>query len=513
MTFGRLLLIVPPQSCVLDGFRTALIALAAYVRRKLPAIEVAILDLSVTHPDAIAPELRARLGNGSVRTLVGISTVTADYQAALGVAQMIKEIDISTVVVFGGHHASADARTILRAHPQKVDFVIVGEGEIPLASLLSEYPQKERVPGLAFLSRSTGEVQTNEAAPFLGEAELDQIPVSLPGISIASQPGKFEHATYVSARGCPLKCAFCAVASQVIRHKSIAQVIKDIRELVQLGHRRIAFEDNFFANKKTRTHALCRELIGLRREGLDFVWDCQTRVESLLDPETIALMEAAGCEAIYLGAESLVGEDLGFLEKVKNTNRYLTQLTDVVVPALLDSKIRCYINLQFGLPQTKASTIAETMAVMTRLGELAAGRGKEIEVFPQLFVVYPGTKHFDYFRQSRVFRDEDVFEGFTKWEADQKPVLRWLGETFAHGTGGIPLGIMDRGLLARGEFVVDYRAVEAVTTLINRIDGLDGVKVFRYGQYLVKDDTHEHSIPSDADRASRIRLVSGGARA
>src|SRR5256885_1331873 len=78
--------------------------------------------------------------------------------------------------------------------------------------------------------------------------------------------------------------------------------------------------------------------------------DCRSRIESMDRQETINLMQKAGCEAVYLGVESLHEGVLHFLGKTTNPKRYLSRLTEHVVPSLLDSNIDCYINLQFGLP-------------------------------------------------------------------------------------------------------------------------------------------------------------------
>lgn len=504
MSFSRLVLIVPPQSCVLDGFRTALVALSSYVRRKLPAIKVDIVDLSVVHRSELVKELRQVLA-GADRVVAGISTLTADYQAALDVAKAIKTLDPAIITLLGGHHASADAKVILRSHPRLVDFIVVGEGEAPLVEFIRSYPNLDQIPGLAY--REAGAVVVNAAPPLLATEDLDCIPAIYSDIASCSQPGKFEHATYVSARGCPLKCSFCAVSNQQIRHKSVSRIIEDIRALARLGHTRIAFEDNFFANSRTRTRDLCRALIALRNEGVEFSWDCQTRVESMDHPETVTLMQNAGCDAVYLGVEGLHDDVLRFLGKTRNPSRYLSSLENNVVPTLLDSEIDIHINLQFGLPGLSSADVTEaTVARITKLGRLAAARGKKITVFPQLFVIYPGTAHFHLYRRTELL-PEDVFETFTEWEAEQHPVLSWLGETFAHGTGGIPIGIMNQHGLWRREYQIDAEAVESVSNLIDRVADLKGVAVFRYGQFLVKDKKHAgHSSPLVAPDPARSHV-------
>src|SRR5439155_10292908 len=118
------------------------------------------------------------------------------------------------------------------------------------------------------------------------------------------------------------------------------------------------------------------------------------------------------------------------------------RLRQRVVPALLESDVECFINLQFGLPGESKKHHEVTKAFLKEIGLDAARKSKRITIFPMLHVVYPGTEHFlSGLRQQKFPRD--IFESFTFWEMRQAPVLNWLGKHFAHGTGGIPVGILN----------------------------------------------------------------------
>jgi len=202
-------------------------------------------------------------------------------------------------------------------------------------------------------------------------------------------------------------------------------------------------------------------------------------------------MAKAGCEAVYIGVESVHPEQLTYLNKTPNPSKYLETLTQIVVPALLNTDIACYLNLQFGLPGETEKHEHSTCATLASLGQLAAAKGKTITIFPQLHVVYPGTVHFQQgVSQGRFPRN--VFETFTKWEFRQTPVLYWLGEHFAHGTGGIPEGILKPELLRDGGFedvdeVVDSKAVFRISAVLRAIDRIRGVRTFNYGDYIVAE--------------------------
>ena len=146
----------------------------------------------------------------------------------------------------------------------------------------------------------------------------------------------------------------------------------------------------------------------MQKETAAFKWDCQTRVESLKSPEIIKAMEKAGCYAAYLGVEALNYEHLIYLGKTKNPDRYLELLFDIVIPNMLNSNVDCYINLQLGIPGSNGSHHKQTMESLQIVGAMAKKKGKHITVFPQLHVVYPGTKH--YYDAVAEKRNRECFE-------------------------------------------------------------------------------------------------------
>jgi radical SAM superfamily enzyme YgiQ (UPF0313 family) len=473
---------MPPQHGLLSGFSTGLISLANYVEmQRLPALDTRIVDLSVLQPAQMKKEIR-RSVEEQEEMIIGISTTTATYQSALETARVFKRAYPHCTIIFGGHHASNDPETILRSHKKTVDYIIVGEGERALVEFVEKFPRVQDVHGLAYLSN--GEFMQNDSPEFLTSAELDEIPMTFRGNGIHTAPGKFGHITYVSARGCPRHCSFCSVSGEEIRTKGIHRITQELRQLVGNGYCSIAIEDNFFAQSRRRTNELCAALTALRKEGLEFSWDCQTRVESLDHEGVVPLLASAGCEAVYLGVESLNPSHLTYLGKTGRPLDYLHRLLNKVVPLLLDSSINCYLNLQFGIPGETSADRKRTYETLKQLGALASSRKKTITIFPQLHVVYPGTKHFkDGIHEGRF--PKDTFETFTEWEAKQTPVLTWLGEHFAHGTGGLPEGILLEDKLRKGRYEVSVNKVLGVSTSLSAIDRIKGIEVFKYGSYLV----------------------------
>jgi radical SAM superfamily enzyme YgiQ (UPF0313 family) len=386
-------------------------------------------------------------------------------------------------VVLGGHHASPEAEVVL-AHHASVDAVVVGEGERALLALTNAPTELQKTPNLVYRGRLG--ISRAPSASLLDQSELDSIGPTFSGASLRSTPGKFAHATYVSARGCPLRCSFCAVANEKIRAKSPAVVAKELEELVsESGYSRIAIEDNFFAHSMKRTAEVCSAIRTLRK-SVAFTWDCQTRVESLARPGIIRMMAEAGCEAVYVGVEALHPELLTKLGKTATPEAYLQALLDKVVPALLASPIDCHINLQFGVPGTADIHRQFAERALRDLSRKATIAGKTITIFPQLAVMYPGTADSRVALGERRFGTEsrEVFEAFTEWEARRQPILNWMGRNFAHGTGGIPEGILDGYSLRLGQFEVVGEAVLRILSELSFVESLPGLRLFKYGEFL-----------------------------
>jgi hypothetical protein len=483
---NTLLLVMPPQLGLLEGFSSGLIALGNYVKLHNKDTSVRLLDLAEVAPARTSECVRAALQGLSGTVFAGITGTTAGYQSMLSTAQAFKECSPGVITVFGGPHATAQDEIILERHPF-VDFVVRGEGEMALSCLLRHHRKPERVPGLSFRDGSRI-VKTEDALP-LDPAVLDLLDPypTFPG-ELSSPPGKLDHVTYVSARGCPLKCNFCVVRDSAIRAKSVPAVIKDLRHLVgQRGYKRIAIEDNFFAHRPKRTLELCAAITQLQQE-MNFTWDCQTRVESMRRSEIVAAMAEAKCDRVYLGVEALVPAQLQFLGKTQRPEKYLECLSAEVAPQVLSAGIDLEINLQLGIPGEDESQRTATLSELNRLGRIAASHGRSIVVCPQLHVVYPGTPHSQTHLATGGFGvfGNAVFEEFTAWEAEHQPILNFFGEHFAHGNGGIPIGILDRGGLSRSEFGIDEKSIDSLSSQLAAMEGIEGISIRKYGEYLTR---------------------------
>lgn len=477
-------LIVPPQKGLLEGLSSGIISIASYLKRHANGnVGIEIHDLSHFSLNAMSSYLKRVFCSQADTVFAGITTTTATYQSAVDLAREIKAIHKNTVVIFGGHHAQVQDEIILKRHPE-VDLIVRGEGEIPMLRLVREYPKLQAVPGLSY--RKGDQIRSNPCPPFLSQEELDQIDVTLKANGIQSPLGKFDHITYVSARGCPLKCSFCAVANERIRSKSIQAIIRDLKHLVlERGYRKVAIENNFFAQSPKHTMELCKAIVQARQEEPAFVfsWDCQTRVESLVSQELVAVMRDAGCDAVYLGVENFDPSIVRYLGKSQHPARYL-ELADRAIDLLCNHGIDCFINLQVGFPFESKTHKRNNIGALQKLARLAYSKGGRLVIFPMLAVVYPGTVHFNDLIQSGV--PESIFEIYTAWEERHQDMRDFLANNFAHGTGGIPTGMLDMGALKFLQVCLLDERIFWATNYLNDLRHVPHATVFDYSPYLVK---------------------------
>jgi len=145
---------------------------------------------------------------------------------------------------------------------------------------------------------------------------------------------------------------------------------------------------------------------------------------------------------------------------------------------LLDSGIDVYMEFQTGMPMETEEHRRENINALQELGKAAAERGKAITVFMSLSIVYPGTSlAYDMFEAGA---PRDAFEIFTKWEDQQDELKEYLGRNFAHGTGGIPTGMMNMQAFNDEEIIFNDNKIPVIDAYLAEIRKIDGINLFDY---------------------------------
>ena len=127
----------PPNPHNMKGFPGSLLALDLWLRQSQLELKSTILDEEETVHEDLYESLSAKLQGAPEEAYFGITCTTATYQDALKTAMTLRDLRPNSTIILGGHHVTGQEQVILREHPE-IDYIITGEGEKALESLLQD---------------------------------------------------------------------------------------------------------------------------------------------------------------------------------------------------------------------------------------------------------------------------------------------------------------------------------------------------------------------------------------
>ena len=249
------------------------------------------------------------------------------------------------------------------------------------------------VPGVAYRDGGTARA-TADAQPI---RDLDAIPIPayhlLPSLdpyfisARACQPFTIMYAS----KGCPFACSFCTVAKTAWKYRSAGHVLEEMKYLRDRYHiRTVSFFDETFTMNKKRVREICE---GIRAEGLDIRWYCNTRVH-LVDPDLLRLMRSAGCSGMSFGVES---GNQGILDTV--SKQATVAQAEHAIQWAKEAGIKTYCAFILGLPGETRETAMDTIEFAMR----TLPNGAQFNVLAP----YPGTELYETLKAKGVLPDVD----------------------------------------------------------------------------------------------------------
>jgi len=232
------------------------------------------------------------------------STIPRVYQ----LARFYK--DKGAVTIAGGQHFVGE--NILEALTHGIDYVVIGEGEETVKELLEGIEGRRditQVRGIAFLRN--GELTTTHPREPL--SDFDKLP--MPNFSLVRY-AKIKLYPVERIRGCGMDCEFCTVKGKP-RAACPERFLEQIRLLVETRDARHFFiVDDLFGQQRTETVQFCNKLRDYQRQirlRLDFT--AQIRLDKAKDSELLLSMRQAGINAVAIGFESPIAEELKAMNK------------------------------------------------------------------------------------------------------------------------------------------------------------------------------------------------------
>jgi anaerobic magnesium-protoporphyrin IX monomethyl ester cyclase len=250
------------------------------------------------------------------------------------------------------------------------DFVLIGEAEQTLLELVNHIRSGETeiafIPGLAYIGND-GKVHKTAARPVL--KDLDSLP--LPAWDLVDiEPYRdswLKNTGYFSinmgtTRGCPFKCNWCAKPIYGNRYNSrspqnVIAELKMLKERFPVDH--IWFCDDIFGLKPGWVLEFARLM---QQENLRTRFKIQSRADLLVDEELVAALAAAGCENVWIGAESGSQKILDAMDKGTTIEQI-----HVATRAMKKAGIKPSFFIQFGYPGEDRADIAKTIKMINEL--------------------------------------------------------------------------------------------------------------------------------------------------
>lgn len=270
--------------------------------------DVQALDLNVLRWGSGEVESFLAKADADVFALTGLVT---DYDQVSGLAQTLKQYHPQSKVILGGGLASSFWRYILDS--TQIDYVLPGEGEIALPSLLTALAKGEspaglrgvayKVDGRAQLLAAPGIMENLDVSPRTNYDlfSWEQYAENMKKAWMFSQPTRA--LSVCTSRGCPYHCIYCdkAIFGNRFRQRSVAGVIDEIEDIVDRYELEgVLFADDTFTLKRAWILDFCREF---QKRLPNIRWAGNGRV-GLLDEQVVSAMAAAGCDTIGFGIES-----------------------------------------------------------------------------------------------------------------------------------------------------------------------------------------------------------------
>jgi anaerobic magnesium-protoporphyrin IX monomethyl ester cyclase len=383
--------------------------LGTYLKQR--GIEVSVLDLNVSkYRNGRNPEEEVICRVQDFKPdLVGFGCLFAGhFPHVMRYSTAIKNVMPSVKIVTGGMHPTIFHSQIIENFPD-IDFVISGEGEIPLATLVEclkeDYPLLF-VPMLTY--RHDGKVCENFRRGII--QDLNTLP--MPDYSLINIEDYYYESTLkwhnprnlpirasipiVTSRGCPMDCNFCSmfmVMGKKWRHRSYMKVVDELEMLyTQYGHSHFSFmDDNLTLNKKN-TLGLCNEIL---KRNMRIQFETPNGISTkFLDEETLDALCQAGLVRVSLAIESGSEYIRNQIMKKMLSTEHIYEVVKLT-KKYPDLFVRAFFIM--GMPEDTNETLQETYDMMLKLD---VDKPTVNTVVP-----YPGTQLFDQCVRDNLFTE------------------------------------------------------------------------------------------------------------
>ncbi|HAG51105.1 MAG: hypothetical protein A2X87_04515 [Deltaproteobacteria bacterium GWC2_42_51] len=308
--------------------------------------------------------------------VVGITMMSVEYESVMRCVDIIKDIDPTIKVIVGGAHPSLATQDV--AKNEKIDFIMVGEGEISFVDLLMDIKNNTKSQRII-----VGIKPDVEALPF-AEREMfgydEVVGFSIEGL-------KPPCVSIIAGRGCMYNCSFCQPAERSIfgkkvRRRSVDNVIKELTILKErYNFSSLMIHDDCLIEDVNWVNEFCQKYPAA---GFTQTFYCQGRANIICrHEEVIGRMAEAGLSIISIGFESGNQRVLNFLRKGTTVEQNLK-----AAEICKKYKIKIWANYMMGLPTETKEEVMDTVNMIKKI--------KPNIYSPAFYTPHPGSDLYEY---------------------------------------------------------------------------------------------------------------------
>ena len=343
--------------------------------------------------------------------IIGFSIITATYPNSINIIEMIRKEKIEAPIFAGGIHPTIFPIECLNGG---VDYVIKGEGEIPIEKLIKYFEGKislDKVPNVAY--KINGEV--NDKPMKLLELDINKLPIINRDLFNIKM---YDMHSISGTRGCPFSCKFCCNYNHLTdssfkkRLRSVESIVEEIKYLqTKYNARKFFFVDDVFFTDINNLREFNR---CIRSNSIKINYNAQLRV-NMINDEVCQLLNESGCVKIEVGVES------GSEKILKDACKGIS-IENVIKGIEISKKnnLRIKTNWIYGLPGNLEEQYKSIDLMLKTMPN---------EISIHQLIPFPGTEYYDNREKYGIcIKNSKNFESFCYGDLDDNITYEYMSK-------------------------------------------------------------------------------------